>query len=85
MTTTFYTRSIDGGHGVQTVIADDGVITAQSIGPASGQYHSYTGDGNPELVGRPVSAMRGMGFTKLRGRAEHDAMEIYHNTLMSDY
>ena len=84
MTTTFYTRSIDGGHGIQTVIANDGVITAQSIDPARGQYHHYTGDGNPELVGAPVIALRGMGFTKLRGRQEQDALESYRNMLMSE-
>ena len=84
MKTTFYTRSIDGGHGVQTVIVNDGMITAQSIGPARDQHHSYTGDGNPELVGQAPRAMRGMGFTKLRGRAESDATDSYDNAL-TDY
>ena len=84
MKTTFYTRSIDGGHGVQTVIANDGVITAQSIGPARGQFHDYTSDGNPELVGQAVSALRGMGFKQLRGSAAQDALEQYHN-LMERY
>lgn len=77
MALSFYIRTIDGGHGVQKVIVLDGVITAQSIGPTPGQYHSYTGDGNPELVGQPVRALRGMGFTKLSGIAERDAQAAY--------
>ena len=81
MKTVFYTRSIDGGHGVQTVIVNDGIISAQRIGPVLGQFHDYTGDGNPELVGQAVSALRGMGFKQLRGAAAQDALEQYNNLM----
>ncbi len=49
-----YQRSIDAGHGVQTLIFRDGVCISQDIGPGYEQYHSYTGDGNPEFVGMTV-------------------------------
>jgi len=62
----FYQRSIDCGNGYQIVTVKDGVIEAQSL--ESNGHHYYTGDGNPELVGQPVAALRGMGFKKIDDR-----------------
>ena len=64
MTTTYYTRSIDAGSGRQNITVVDGIITEQQLVARQGYY---TGDGNPELIGREVSAMRGMGFRKVKG------------------
>jgi hypothetical protein len=80
MTTTIYARPIDNGAGTQTVIVNDTVIAAQWLRARTGRY---TGNGNPELIGQPVRVLRGMGFTKLRGAAERDALMAYHETLMS--
>lgn len=63
-----YERSIDHDAGRQTVLAFDGKITAQSLSARPGLYHSYTGDGNPEWVGQPVSVLRGCGFKRIRGQ-----------------
>lgn len=70
-----YTRSIDYGQGIQTVYANDGKVVSQSIGPADGLYHSYTGDGNPEWVGQDVSVLRGQGFKRLRNKSRVDEIE----------
>lgn len=64
-----YQRSIDYGAGVQTVYVNDGIITGQNISAREDLHHSYTGPGNPEWVGQPVTALRGIGFKRLRGRA----------------
>lgn len=62
----FYDRSVDCGHGYQLVTVKNGVIEAQSL--ESNGSHYYTGDGNPELVGQSVTALRGMGFKKIDDR-----------------
>lgn len=64
MVTTFYTRSIDDGCGRQNVTVEDDVIVSQGLVARNGYY---TGDGNPELVGKPKTALRGMGFKKVSG------------------
>lgn len=58
----YYKRSIDYGNGTQYVEVLNGTIRQQWL--ASNGNHSYTGDGNPELVGKPQAAIRGMGFKK---------------------
>lgn len=60
----YWTRPVDAGNGRQNVTVADGVITAQQLVARQGYY---TGDGNPELVGRPVAALRGMGFRRVKG------------------
>ena len=64
MTLAFYVRSVDDGQGRQNVCAVDGIISSQSLVARSG---FYTGTGNPELVGKPVSVLRGRGFRKVKG------------------
>lgn len=59
-----YRRSVDAGHGHQDLVVVNGVIKEQRLG-ANGN-HSYTGNGNPELVGKPVTGIRGWGFKKVR-------------------
>jgi hypothetical protein len=60
----FYTRNVDAGSGRQNVMVVDGVITRQWLEARQGYY---TGDGNPELVGQPVTALRGKGFRHVAG------------------
>jgi len=63
----FYERDIDAHCGYQIVTVKNGTIEAQSIhSKQRGTY--YTGDGNPELVGQPAKALRGMGFKKVDER-----------------
>jgi len=70
MATTFYVRPIDDGAGRQNVTVD-GVIVRQSLVARQGYY---TGDGNPEIVGKPVVALRGMGFKKVKGPQSFNSM-----------
>lgn len=67
---TFYKRSVDAGHGTQYVEVVGETITRQWLEARQGYY---TGDGNPELVGKPKSAMRGYGFRKV-SRSEGERM-----------
>src|SRR6185312_15514341 len=60
----YYTRNVDAGSGRQNVIVKDGVITHQYLVARQGHY---TGNGNPELIGQPVKALRGKGFRKVKG------------------
>ncbi len=69
--TTFYTRSIDDGCGRQNITVEDGTIVRQSLVARQGHY---TGDGNPEIVGKPVTALRGMGFRKVKGPQAFNSM-----------
>ena len=59
---TYYKRTVDNGHGTQYLEVTDGTITRQWL---SGRGHTYTGLGNPELLGKAKSAMRGYGFRKV--------------------
>lgn len=68
-----YERQVDGAQGVQVVYAHDGKIVYQNIGAAPGLYHAYTGDGNPEWVGRDVRILRGEGFKRVRGSRVRDS------------
>lgn len=63
-TVKLYRRSIDAGHGRQDVVVIDGTIKEQAI--YGNGNHSYTGNGNPELIGKPVAALRGYGFKQVR-------------------
>lgn len=62
-----YQRPIDDGFGVQTVLVQDGIIVKQSLQSKQQGAH-YTGDGNPDWVGKPVRVLRGCGFTRIRGQ-----------------
>lgn len=52
MKTGMFQRSVDAGHGRQTVLVIDGVVKAQWLSPG------YTGDGNREWVGQPIAAVQ---------------------------
>lgn len=73
MMITYKSRPVDCGNGTQTIEVIDGTITKQWL--SSNGSHSYTGDGNPELVGQPEGAARGMGFKKLGKQAQYDMLE----------
>ena len=73
-----YQRSVDDGFGIQTVIVNSSdKIVAQWLSAKSGLRHSYTGDGNPELIGASKSALRGKRFVMLRGKSAENAIEYY--------
>ena len=73
MSITYKAREVDYGHGKQVVEVIDGVVTDQWL--QSNGNHSYTGNGNPELVGKSESALRGFGFRKLSHSAQNDMLE----------
>lgn len=68
-----YERSVDAGNGKQVVLVVDGKIVEQKLVARQGRY---TGDGNPEIVGKDVSAIRGWGFKKITGRERLYSMEM---------
>ena len=51
-----YTRDIDNGHGYQKVIVVDEVVRMQSL--HSKGIGSYTGNGNPEIVGKKIDDIK---------------------------
>lgn len=60
-----YRRSVDAGHGHQTVVTNEnGKVLEQSLG--SNGSHYYSGDGNPEFVGQNIQDLRGSGLRKVR-------------------
>jgi len=61
-----YQRSIDSGKGRQIVCVNDGVIVSQRLTAAPKLFHSYMGNGNPELIGQPVQTIYGIGFKRVR-------------------
>ncbi len=69
----YYKRQVDCGNGTQYVEVLNGMIRQQWL--ASNGNHSYTGDGNPELVGQPQSAMRGYGFKKCNESEKNRLLE----------
>ena len=73
MSIVYKTREVDYGQGYQVVELIDGVVTDQWL--QSNGNHSYTGNGNPELVGQPEKALRGFGFSKLSATAQNDMLE----------
>jgi hypothetical protein len=79
--TTYYTRTIDNGNGTQIVEAVGGVITTQWLEARQGRY---TGNGNPELVGKPVAALRGMGFRKASQATADRLLEASINTMLME-
>jgi hypothetical protein len=64
--THYYTREVDDGQGAQVLVVKDGKVISQSISSKPGLHHSYTGDGNPEVVGQNIKDLRGWGFRKDR-------------------
>ncbi len=85
MTVKYYKRSIDAGNGNQIVEVENKVIKAQWL--ESNGNHEYTGDGNPEIVGKKIGggkgavSLTGMGFvsvseTETDRRNEDAANEI---------
>lgn len=73
MATTYKSRDVDYGNGTQYVELVDGVVTDQWI-QSNGNHH-YTGNGNPDIVGKPESSLRGMGFRKLSHTGQRDMLE----------
>jgi hypothetical protein len=70
----FYERKIDAGHGRQVVAVRDGVIEKQWLEANQGYY---TGDGNPEWVGKGKGVLRGKGFKKISGNRYSNMLEYY--------
>ena len=65
----WYTREVADGTGRQTLLVnEDGTVESQVVAPKQGGAY-YTGDGNPEIVGRNVKSLRGWGFRE-DGKAE---------------
>jgi hypothetical protein len=71
MSVQYYKRTVDAGHGTQYVEVIGGKITRQWL--EGNGNHRYTGDGNPELVGKDVASMRGYGFKKV-SQSENDRL-----------
>lgn len=62
-----YKRAIDCGNGNQFVeTKSDSTITKQWLAARHGANHSYSGNGNPEIVGKNISDFRGWGFRQVR-------------------
>jgi hypothetical protein len=69
-----YRRPIDDGQGYQQVLVENGIIVQQTLHSLQrGAW--YTGDGNPDLIGKPVKALRGQGFRKVRWSPDRLARE----------
>lgn len=73
MSIVYKAREVDYGKGKQVVEVIDGVVADQWL--QSNGNHSYTGDGNPELVGKSESSLRGFGFRKLTPSQQNDLLE----------
>ena len=55
-------RSTDSGTGEQVLqVNDSGIVVSQAL---VGRGVTYTGDGNPEVVGKSIRDLRGWGFRK---------------------
>jgi hypothetical protein len=78
---TYYTRNVDCNNGTQIVETNDGLITAQWFEARQGRY---TGNGNPELVGKPIATMRGMGFRKVSQAMTDRLLEASVNTMLME-
>ena len=73
-----YEREIDCGHGIQTLVFVDNECISQAIKP---KYNgSYTGDGNPEFLGKSPRqiGMKANRFKRWSNRAD----EIDHAIAM---
>ncbi len=58
----FFSRTVDNGTAEQVLeVKDDGTVVTQQL---VGAGVVYTGDGNPEIVGRNIRDLRGWGFRK---------------------
>ena len=73
MSIVYKTREVDYGRGYQVVELLNGVVTDQWL--RSNGNHTYTGEGNPELLGQPEKALRGSGFRKLSASAHNQMLE----------
>ena len=68
----YKSRTVDYGNGTQYVELINKTVSRQWI--SSNGNHWYTGDGNPEIVGKAESSLRGMGFRKVEGDTEYNAL-----------
>ena len=64
----YKSREVDYGNGTQYVELANGKVTKQWL---EGKGHHYTGNGNPELVGKTDSELKGYGFRKV-SQSRHD-------------
>lgn len=69
----YKSREVDHGNGIQYVELVNGKVTKQWL-EGKGN-HSYTGNGNPELVGKTEAELRGYGFHRV-SQAKHDALML---------
>jgi len=62
-----FTRNIDSGHGWQEVITDDSLVVQKQEICANQGY--YTGDGNPEFVGKSTKEINRFweNFREIKG------------------
>lgn len=73
MSVTYKQRSVDYGNGTQYVEIVNGTVTKQWL--QGNGNHSYTGNGNPEIVGKPESDLRGYGFRKVSQSKSNNLLE----------
>jgi len=69
-----YEREIDDGHGIQQVIVEDGIVIKQELVSKGAGY--YTGDGNPELVGRKIDNVKRKYHLRKRKLSEEDKIRL---------
>ncbi len=58
-----YSRGFEAGSAEQMVLVQDGIVRAQWLVPTYPDCHM--GDGNPKMVGQPMSNYRGQRFRKV--------------------
>ena len=68
-----YYRNIDAGHGRQYVVFEGGIVVDQWLSANSGYY---TGDGNPEWIGKKRIGLKRNGFKPLYIPKGQDAWEL---------
>ena len=73
MSVNYKSRSVDCGNGTQYVEIVNGTVTRQWL--QGNGCHSYTGNGNPEIVGKNESDLRGYGFKKVSKSKNQDLLE----------
>lgn len=70
---TYKSRTLDSGQCTQFVEVTDGVVKKQWL--KGNGNHSYTGNGNPEIVGKKESELRGFGFKKVSKALQQNLLE----------